>query len=490
MNLPAASRPKGRPRRTISRVAFVAGAAAAAVLLLAAAGNARAQSWGPWGTPQPVAIEGHVGGAEEPFISPDGSYLLFNGAEALPDFSLQFATRVGAQSFEYQGEVLGEGVNEPGSFSGVPSLDEEGELYFISNRSYAETLSTVYAGRFSAGRVTGVHLVPGVSPETPGLVDFDVGVSSDGSALYVSVGRFGPGGGPTSASIAIYDRDGHTFTPDPNSAEILKAVNAVGELDYAADVSSDGLELFFTAASPGLGEAPAIYRATRSAIGDPFAGVEPIPVITGFAEAPSLSGDGSTLYYHEQVGEEFEIASVTRSPGTAPPLAKISPKKGAAAGHTTVTITGTGFSGASAVVFGSTPAAGFIVESPTTIDAESPPGTTGRVDVTVTTPLGVSAISAHDRFTYGAPTITAVIPAAGPLGGGSGVTVTGSGFALGRHGTGLRFGSAAGAGVDCLSRAACTVTSPAAGRAGVVDVRATVGANSSHKGAADRFSYE
>ncbi len=484
----AAAASRARPCTARTRAGAVL--AALAGVLLAGGGVASAQAWGPWSAPAPVAIAGHTGGAEEPFISPDGSYLLFNGSEALPDFSLQFATRVSAQSFEYQGELLGEGVNELGSFSGVPSLDEQGELYFISNRSYAETLATVYGSQFSAGRVTGVHLVAGLSPETPGLVDFDVGVSYDGSQLYVSVGQFGPGGGPTSAGLALYDRDGGAFTPDPDGAAILRAVNAVGELVYAADLSSDGRELFFTASSPARGEAPAIYRATRAAPGEPFAGIEAITAISGFAEAPSLSADGSTLYYHERVGEEFEIESVTRAPAVAPPLAKLTPKKGAAAGHTTVKITGSAFSSTSAVMFGSIPAAGFLVDSPTTITAESPPGTSGPVEVTVTTPLGRSASSARDRFTYEAPTVTAVSPAAGPLDGLAGVTVTGSGFALGRQGTTLSFGSAAGQGVDCLSPSTCSVTAPATDRAGTVDVRATVGGKSSRKGPADHFTYE
>ena len=63
----------------------------------------------------------------------------------------------------------------------------------------------------------------------------------------------------------------------------------------------------------------------------------------------------------------------------------MSPTAGPLGGGTLVTITGTGFTGATAVDFGTTPATDLTVVSDTTITADSPAGT-GTVDVTVTTP--------------------------------------------------------------------------------------------------------
>jgi Tol biopolymer transport system component len=366
---------------------------------LCCSASARAADYGAFANPQPVTIEGYPGSAEEPFITPDGAYLLFNSSEAMPTFALQLARRVNAQTFEYEGEIQGENVNEPEFLSGTPSLDAEGNLYFISNRSYSQTLSTVYAGDFSRGTVTGVHLVPGVAGEAAGKVDFDVDVSPDGSTLYVSVGQFGVGGGPTSASIVIYERAGDGFVRARKSEKILSAVNQVGTLDYAADPSSDGLELFFTAATPALGRPPAIYRATRSSTSKPFGAVEPITAITGFAEAPSISADGTTLYYHEMVAGEFEIETVTRTAG-APAVTQVSPKRGAAGAETPVTITGTGLAGATSVEFGAAAAVSFTQSSPMSIAAVAPAGAKGAIDVTVTTPSGTSSVSKHDRFKY------------------------------------------------------------------------------------------
>jgi alpha-tubulin suppressor-like RCC1 family protein len=83
-----------------------------------------------------------------------------------------------------------------------------------------------------------------------------------------------------------------------------------------------------------------------------------------------------------------------------PAVKKLSPKKGPELGGTSVTITGTNFTGANAVKFGSTEAASFTVNSATSITAVSPAHAGGKVDVTVATPNGTSAISGKDRFKY------------------------------------------------------------------------------------------
>jgi len=83
----------------------------------------------------------------------------------------------------------------------------------------------------------------------------------------------------------------------------------------------------------------------------------------------------------------------------APTVTGLSPTSGPAAGGTSVTITGTNFTGATAVDFGTTAATTFTVGSDTSITATSPAGT-GVVDVTVTTPGGKSTTSTNDQFTY------------------------------------------------------------------------------------------
>jgi hypothetical protein len=293
-------------------------AATTVALVLLGGGAAAVPATGPaspgrqyraFGDPTPVAIEGFTDSAMEPFISYDGEYLLFNTSNVPPNVpSLQYATRLNADTFEYDGLVRG--ADRSGFLSGTPATDRDGTLYFVSTRSYAQTLSTIYAGQFSDGRLSDLHRVRGISGGSYGVVDFDVDVSADGRTLYVSSGDFS-GGSPTTASIAVFDRAANGFVPDPRSARILRNVNTPGILTYAADVSANGLELFFTRAAPD-GGAPAIYRAARGGTSRPFGPARRISAITGFVEAPSISADGTTLYYHRLVGPVFQIWEVTR----------------------------------------------------------------------------------------------------------------------------------------------------------------------------------
>src|SRR5262249_19960430 len=112
----------------------------------------------------------------------------------------------------------------------------------------------------------------------------------------------------------------------------------------------------------------------------------------------------------------------TLIPDSTPTVTGVSPNAGPTAGGTSVTITGSNFTGATAVSFGGT-AASFSVVSATSITATSPAHAAGAVDVTVTTPNGTSATSAADRFTYttspAAPTVTGVSPNSGPTAGGT-----------------------------------------------------------------------
>ena len=89
------------------------------------------------------------------------------------------------------------------------------------------------------------------------------------------------------------------------------------------------------------------------------------------------------------------------TPAERPTVTAISPNSGEASGGTTITITGTNLSNATAVRFGTNEAASFHVESETSIKALSPGGV-GTVDVTVAGPFGsgTSPTSPADRYTY------------------------------------------------------------------------------------------
>ncbi|MEA2201902.1 MAG: hypothetical protein QOI89_2498 [Solirubrobacteraceae bacterium] len=172
----------------------------------------------------------------------------------------------------------------------------------------------------------------------------------------------------------------------------------------------------------------------------------------------------------------------------APSVTKVAPAKGPVGGGTTVTITGANFTGASAVSFGGVNASGFMVKSSKSILAVVPAGTPGTVDVTVTSPAGTSAVVLGDHFKY-LPTVASLSPSAGSKAGGTAVTVTGSGFALGASATVFKFGTAKASGVNCSSSTTCTLIAPPHA-VGTVDVKATVNKVASLKEPpGDQFTY-
>jgi hypothetical protein len=193
----------------------------------------------------------------------------------------------------------------------------------------------------------------------------------------------------------------------------------------------------------------------------------------------------------EELGEYLgaQMAAANLEGGEpAPTVKKLSVKTGPAAGGTTVTLTGTGFTGASAVRFGATDATSFTVNSATSITAVSPAGTSGTVDVRVTTPNGANGSFRNDQFKYGNPTITTVSPSSGPKAGGTSVTVSGSGFAPGAATT-VKFGTRLASSAECSSTTTCTVVAPPAAKAATVDVTAKAGGKTSAKSAADHYAY-
>ena len=185
--------------------------------------------------------------------------------------------------------------------------------------------------------------------------------------------------------------------------------------------------------------------------------------------------------------------SPTPSFGTTLPFASANPTvtslattSGPSAGGTSVVITGTGFTGASAVVFGSTSATGFTVNSATQITATAPAGSAGTVDITVTTTGGTSATGAGDQFTYvAAPTVTSLATTSGPSAGGTSVVITGTGFT---GASAVVFGSTSATGFTVNSATQITATAPA-GSAGTVDVTVTTPGGTSATSAADQFTY-
>ena len=144
---------------------------------------------------------------------------------------------------------------------------------------------------------------------------------------------------------------------------------------------------------------------------------------------------------------------------------------GPGAGGTRVHITGLGFTGATAVSFGGHAANSYTINpAGTAIIAVAPAGHAGTVDVVVNTPIGTSVSWSADRFTYLAPSITAVKPATGSHIGGTKVKITGTAL---NGVTAVRFGSIPATTYTVnTGGTSITVTAPP-WSAGVVDISVT-----------------
>ncbi|MFI4985666.1 MAG: IPT/TIG domain-containing protein [Solirubrobacterales bacterium] len=200
-------------------------------------------------------------------------------------------------------------------------------------------------------------------------------------------------------------------------------------------------------------------------------GMSDVPVaVVGLAKAASISaGRFDMLAFGEPI----------------PVVTSVSPQIGPAAGGATVTISGNTFTGATAVKFGTAEATSFTVESATSITATAPPGT-GTVNVTVTTPAGMSPPSAADRYTYqAAPTVTILSTKSGPAAGGTIVTITGTEFATASK---VAFGQTSAVEFTINSPTSITAVAPAA-VGGTVDVSVTNVDGTSASSSKDHFKY-
>jgi hypothetical protein len=212
----------------------------------------------------------------------------------------------------------------------------------------------------------------------------------------------------------------------------------------------------------------------------------------------SVSGAKSTMTCTGAVNPcefevgEAEVVATAEFVQEAPTVTNVNPTEGPAAGGQVVTITGTNFTGAEKVEFGTTPVTcdGTIahckVESATEIKVTTPVHAAETVDVTVTTAGGISATGANDKYTFvAAPTVTSVNPTKGPAAGNQTVIITGTNLT---EASAVKFGLAAAKSFTVKSATEVeAVTEPQV--AGTVDVTVTTAGGISATGANDKYTF-
>ena len=249
------------------------------------------------------------------------------------------------------------------------------------------------------------------------------------------------------------------FDPRPDNAVHSLTVQSDGSILLGGEFTSVGkigrnifARLLNTPASQTLtvpdnsqilwtrsGSSPEISQTTFELSTDNGTSYTPLPGIanrvgntanwqlTGLAlpTSGSLRARGRTLggYYNGSGGLVETLAGFTAATVTFPTVTAISPARGNTAGGTKVTITGTGFTGATVVTIGGVPAS-FTVISATTITAVTPARAAGSASVQVFTP-GVN--TGNTLYTYVTPP-TVTLSTHRILNNADTITIFGSGF--------------------------------------------------------------
>ena len=258
--------------------------------------------------PQAVTITGYSGDAAEPFLSRDGHWLFFNsGYGSGTNTDLFSAERVDDLHFVFRGPIAGANST---ALDAVPSADALGELFFVSDRSYASTQSTVYRGRLSpSGGAVDVALVPGLEASGPARVIFDAEVSPDGNWLLFAEGQYAPYDPlavPLTADLQLAHRSATGFERDAGGPALFAKVNSPA-LEYAPALSPNGLVVSFTRLQAGPATDPQIFVATRPNLRSPFGTPTRVAGATGFVEAATFTPDGRAIYFHHKVGDRYSI---------------------------------------------------------------------------------------------------------------------------------------------------------------------------------------
>ncbi len=174
-------------------------------------------------------------------------------------------------------------------------------------------------------------------------------------------------------------------------------------------------------------DSSAVATLTWSATGLPT-GLSISPTTGTISGATLHSGVfDATVTVTDSAGFQASTSFTWTAVGAA--VTSVTKDSGPGAGGQKVKITGSDFTEASSVMFGSTPATSFTVnKSGTAITAYTPAEAAGVVDVIVTTPQGPSLPSTGDRFTFLGPVVTGLSKGSGLTTGGTKVIIKGSDF--------------------------------------------------------------
>lgn len=254
--------------------------------------------------------------AMEPFITSNGNYLFFNNLNDGINTKLYYATKINDSTFNYVGELMGSNQTTSPHLDAVADMDSNGNFYWTSTRNYPEELDNLFHGNFKNGNISDIQRVKGnFNMNTPGWLVMDHGISLDGQFLYFNNARFDDSNcqGPCETTLGVAKRiNASEFSILPNSATILQHINNPDYIYYAPCISSDNLELYFTRYLKGIITSGTVFEicvAVRSNSSSEFSVPKVLfsETISDLIEAPTLTTDKNSIYYHRKTSDSHKI---------------------------------------------------------------------------------------------------------------------------------------------------------------------------------------
>jgi hypothetical protein len=421
-----------------------------------------------------------------PKLTPSGTGELYFGYAAVANTASAGATSGFTYATTSDGDVAIYGPSV--SAAAQPTASQSptgisGAVALLISAAPTSTTPTVTGVSPTSGPTAGGNSVTITGTNFTGATAVDFGVVAATPITVNSAGSItvpAPAGSPSTVHVTVTAPGGSSAT---SSADLYTYVAppTVSSVSPASGPTTGGTSVTITGSNftgvtaVNFGATPAVSFSVKS----PTSIIVPAPVgATGTVDMTVTAAGGTSA-----TGSSDQFTYIA---STIPTVSSVSPSSGLPAGGNSVTITGTNFSGVTAVDFGTTAATPVTVNSTTSITVPAPAGPAGTVDVTVTASGGTSATNSSDRYTYlAAPTVSTVAPNSGPTAGGTSVTVTGTNFT---GVTGVNFGSSAATPVTVNSTTSITVPAPA-GSAVAVDVTVTTAGGTSGTSSADQFTY-
>lgn len=252
---------------------------------------------------------------EEPFVRVTGSLVTLYFSDRTPSEARDLHRAVwNGAAFMYQGQVGG--VNTPLGLEGAPSIDAQGGFYFTNAALPGMIARGTLLGTSFVANAAAIPGMPAAGPRGTlfdGNMDIGVAPAHPFALLSRATWANPPGGLPLAADLWYLRRSATAVAHVPiETLYFLGALNTPDALEYAPELSADGLAVYFTRTWPSL-LTSAIMTARRSSLTAPFGAPSFVIPPGGLVEGPTVfPGNDRILFHRVTPGAPTRLFTVQR----------------------------------------------------------------------------------------------------------------------------------------------------------------------------------